>query len=543
MPTSHGTTDNNNTTDSPNHAAETKDALSRNVSVQMVAKVGYLVTRFLIPPFVLAHIGLEAYGIWATAFVLVSYLGVSTFGISNVYIKYVAEYSAKREYHRANGILATGVLITTSLSLLLFMLVYLLLPQLLIWLNVTAEIQAEAGEVVLIVVAVFLASIAFSVFKDTLIGRQRITAQQTIWVIGYLIETILIFTLVGLGRGLQGLAEAYLIRMLIETVLALITVVRTERWFSLSPKQITKESLRVILQFGGTVQLLGFMAILLHSIERLLAATLIGVKAAGLVDIAKKLPGMAGTIPSVFATAFIPAASYMHGGLENDPNGRASLSKLYLKGGRYMNLTAAFVCAFLVVLPQPILDVWLGQQYPGAAVMMLLFALSVQVNQLTGPGTSILNGIGRPHEGFYYTIPNILLLLLLVPASWLITGRWELLPIVVAIISSTLLSAFVFIVRANRLLDISPRDYLQRVFIPGLLPYLVGAVVAAPFNLLPEGLERLELAAIVLGAGVLYSCITLASIFLLVFDPGERAWFQSIAARYLKPIASKNIST
>lgn len=517
----------------PDHAAETRDALSRNVSAQMLAKIGYLVTRFLIPPFVLAHVGLEAYGIWATAFVLVSYLGISTFGISNVYIKYVAEYSAKRDYGRANGVLAAGTLITTTLSLALFGGVYLLLPQLLIWLNVSPALRAEAGEVVLVVVAVFLASIALSVFGDTLIGRQRIAAKQSIWVISYLVETLLIFVLVGLGRGIQGLAEAYLVRTLIEIGLAWLVVWKSEPWFSLSPAHVSRQSLRVILHFGSAVQLLGFMAILLSSIERLLAATLIGVKAAGLVDIAKKLPGMAGSIPSTFSMAFIPAASYLQGGLGDDANGRAKLSQLYLKGGRYMNLTAAFICGFLATSPRPILDVWLGEPYPGAALIMLMFAIAVQIHQLTGPGTSILNGIGRPYEGFYYTVPNAAFLAILVPLSWYLAGGWQLLPMVIAIVASTTLSAGVFILRANWLLQIPTRAYLTRVFLPGLLPYAVGLLIAIPLGMLPGGLERMTLAAAVMVAGLLYSLIAAAGIVFVVLDRGEREWFKAIARRSL----------
>lgn len=517
----------------PDHAAETRDALSRNVSVQMLAKFGYLATRFLIPPFVLAHIGLEAYGIWATAFVLVSYLGISTFGISNVYIKYVAEYSARREHNRANGVLAAGVLITTTFSLVLFGVVYLVLPDLLVYLNVSPELQVEAGEVLLVVFAAFLGSIAFSVFGDTLIGRQRIAAQQSIWVVAYLTETFLIFVLVGMGRGIQGLAEAYLIRSLIQVGLSFIVVVRTERWFSLSPTHITKQSLRVILRFGGTVQILGFLAIFLHSAERLLAATLIDVKAAGLVDIAKKMPGMAGTIPGVFAGAFVPAASYLHGGLEHDPSGREKLGQLYLKGGRYMNLTAAFLCAFLAALPQPILDVWLGEEYPGAVTIMVLSAIAVQIAKLTGPGTSILKGIGRPHDEFYYAIPNIVLLLILVPLSWFLAEGWELLPIVIAVVIATTLSGLVFIIRANRLLQVSSKDYLTRVFLPGLVPYCVGLLIAIPVYMTQEGLDRLTLAGVVIAAGLVYSLLTASLILFFVFDKGERLWFQSIASRYL----------
>jgi hypothetical protein len=75
-------------------------------------------------------------------------------------------------------------------------------------------------------------------------------------------------------------------------------------------------------------------------------------------------------------------------------------------------------------------------------------------------------------------------LLLLVPLSWLIAGGWELLPIVVAIIIATTVSALIFIIRANRLLQIGTKDYLSRVILPGLPPYLIGILVAIPVTML-----------------------------------------------------------
>ena len=43
------------------HAATVREALSRNVGVDVAARVGYLLSRFFIPPFVVAHIGMETY--------------------------------------------------------------------------------------------------------------------------------------------------------------------------------------------------------------------------------------------------------------------------------------------------------------------------------------------------------------------------------------------------------------------------------------------------------------------------------------------------
>ena len=86
------------------HRTTVRDSLSRNVTVDIASRFGYLFTRFLLPPFILAHVSLESYGLWATAFIVVSYLGISTMGISNVYIKYVAEFSAKKELSQGESI-------------------------------------------------------------------------------------------------------------------------------------------------------------------------------------------------------------------------------------------------------------------------------------------------------------------------------------------------------------------------------------------------------------------------------------------------------
>src|SRR5580704_9499066 len=89
--------------------AETvRKSISVNVMITMVARLVYMVTRFFVPPFILARVSMEAYGLWATAFILVSYVGISTMGLSAVYSKYVAEYSARGEYKRANQLLSTG---------------------------------------------------------------------------------------------------------------------------------------------------------------------------------------------------------------------------------------------------------------------------------------------------------------------------------------------------------------------------------------------------------------------------------------------------
>ena len=86
-----------------------------NVLATIVARVVNMGRGGCVVPFLLARIGLEAYGIWTTIFILVGYVGLTTLGISNVYIKYVAEFHARKEYDKANALLSTGLAVAIPL--------------------------------------------------------------------------------------------------------------------------------------------------------------------------------------------------------------------------------------------------------------------------------------------------------------------------------------------------------------------------------------------------------------------------------------------
>ena len=512
----------------PDHRKTVRDAISRNVSVDIAARIGYLLTRFFIPPYVLAHVSLEAYGLWATAFIVVSYIGVSTMGISNVNIKYVAEYSARREYERANALISTGLMLTLPGCGAIFGLVYLLWPRMVEHLPVSAGMRGDAREVVLAVVAIFLASTGLSAFRDALLGMQMGAAVQVSWVAGYLLECVLILALVGIGRGIRGLAEAFLIRTAVEVAICAWLAFRHIPWLRVSPRLFRREAVHSVLSFGGVVQLTSLLAVALNSIERAVAIPLVGLEAAGLLDIGQKLPSMASSVPSAFATAFTPAASYLKGGLEGTPEERDSLHKLFLKGARYMNLTTAYVCGLMATIPLPLLDVWMGRRYAGAAFLMIAFSVATQVHLMTGPGTSILKGIGLPKEEFHYALPNMAAAAVLIPLSHLVLGRWTALGIGTAVAAATVVSAAYFVAHANHVLGIGAGPYMRRVFLPGLAPYLIGLLFAWPAYHWVSIAHRWTGALILGGMGLCYTAAVVAVIAGLVLDSGERLWFREL---------------
>ena len=183
---------------------------------------------------------------------------------------------------------------------------------------------------------------------------------------------------------------------------------------------------------------------------------------------------------------------------------------------------------FLIAAAGPLIEVWMGKHYENAAYLVAVFALATQAHLLTGPGTSILKGIGRPKAELHYVIPNAIALLVTVPLSHAIVGAWTVPGIATATVAATLLSAAWFVVRANTILQVSAGEYTRFVLIPGLVPYLIAAPFALPAAYAVENFGRWVAFGILTVSGVLYSVALLMVVDRLVLETGERYWFYDV---------------
>ena len=508
-----------------------------------------MITRIGIPPFVLAHIGLESWGIWSTAFLLVQYLGLSNSGLSNVYIKYIAEYDAKKEYDKANVLLSTGLTFTIPICATLFAMLVVFWPFVARFINLPAAFAHDGKETCLIVFAVFLSSMSLQAYEDILSGMQEIVMVQWFFIISIVVEMVLIVVLIDMGRGIRGLAEAYLARQLIYFFLCVGYDYRRLPWLHISPRLFSKKALRGVLHFGGIVQIQTLFAIVLAAPERVLGVRLLGMEAAGIFDLSKKFPSTSSIVPMSFFSAFLPAASNLHAHTTGDKRTRA-IRDLYLRGARQANLVASYFCALMAMIPGAIMMVWLGKQVTSGAmtpeqfnvsiVLFAIFNVAMQIHMLTGPGTSILRGIGHIYQEFWYAVPNVIFLVFtLAGAYWFFHG-WTILGIGYAVSLATLFAALVFLYRAHRVLHVSTRSYIRQVLIPGMIPYAVAACFYIPTTRLVAHHGRIAGMGILLVTGILYTIFFAIVMDRLVLNENERASWRALLQRGLSMLPQRS---
>jgi O-antigen/teichoic acid export membrane protein len=514
---------------------EVNKQFGRNVTATIIARMVNMARGVCLVPFLLSRIGLEAYGIWTTIFILVTYVGLTTMGVSNVYIKYVAEFHAKREYDKANALLSTGLAVTIPLCAVLFFCFFFGWNWFAPWLHLPPAHASDGKEAVLIVLGVFLSSIAFNAFGDMLTGTQQIASTQVFQIVGILVEFVLIVWWVSIGRGIRGLAEAYLVRTVINDGLTWWWAHRTIKWLRLSPRRVQRESLRYVVHFGGLVQLQSMLGIFQVSVDRLAALTLINASAAGLLDVAKKWPTSVSSVPTAFFAALLPAASHVDAASDRS-KWRGNLQALYLSGARYSNLCTAAFASAMAFWSVPIMHVWLGPALPmrdSLIPLFVIFSISMQFHMLTGPGTSIFRGMGRVYEEFNYSIPNIVLLAITVPLAHWIQGRWTPIGIGVAVSLATAGSACVLMGRVLFVLDLKLTRFLRVVVLPGFACYAVAGLLAWPAATLVAALNRWQGAGVLLGVGVLYMAGLIAVLYGWVLTDGEKQKGYGLVSRTL----------
>jgi O-antigen/teichoic acid export membrane protein len=501
-----------------------KNRLFKNFSLGFAARLYYLATRFVLTPITLAYVTLDEYGIWAACFILISYMGMSSIGIANVYIRYVAEYSAKQEQKKINQLVSTGLAVTLLLCLVLTAILLTCLPRVVHLLKIPAALTHVASVLVLATAASFMLDLSFGVFSNILTGLQRIAEVNLVWVITVTLELVVTIVLLRRGHGIYSLAWAFGARYLVSTVMMAIYCFRVMPGLSVRLQYVERSNLKLFFGYGSVVQLSGLLGTFLYSIEKVIAGIFVGVQATGLFDIGEKLPVMGSQLASSMNSIFMPALSHM-----NTLNWKDELVKFYLKGARYMNMLSGTLLGFMACFAAPLLLLWMGpaDKFKPAVLILVIFCVPYQTHILTGPGSAYHRGVGHPGREMIYPLLQLIFVVIFVAIGFAALGKTTIV-IAIAVASAMVLSGLIYMAYTNRIMHVPQWAFWTQAFLPGVVPYGFGYAVARLATPLFAwaGVSRLKVAAVIGLSGSVYLVGVFAALYLLFCPWGEREYLR-----------------
>ncbi|QXP90767.1 MFS transporter [Methylococcus capsulatus] len=504
--------------------------LSRNAIASVVGQLIYLVTRVGLPPFILLHVSLQDYSIWATCFLVLGYIGMSTFGIAGVYIRYSAEYYAHGRLDDIGRMMGAGIWLTLALGCLILGTLWVSMPWLYAWFHVDPGMQETMRLLVLGVVGAMLLELLIP-YGYVMGGIHRNAENAVISLICSTLEAVLIVVFLLQGWGLVGMMAAYVLRAVFALTLTLTWFHRLLPGFRIHLWGLGKAQWRPFLEYGGVMQANGLLSVFLNTSERALAGYVTHHPGAvGLLDISQKFPMMATQLFNSATNSLLSAITHLHTLGE-----REELVRLYLRSSRYLNALNGLALGFMAPFATVLITAWMGQSVPvaDAATLLLYAAVGFHIHALTAPVTSYFQAINSPARTFWaFIVPQIVLLA--VGLAWMKwRGETGLLALAGTIMLTRIGSSLGVIVYANAQLGIGQFRFFREVAPIGALPYLVGYLASRAVSSRPElaGLGRWEAFGMLVLFGVAYGAVTLGLVFALLARPDERRVVHTALAR------------
>jgi len=491
-----------------------------NTLAQTAGRLLYLLTRVGLPPLILHFVSLEEYGLWSTCFLLISYVSMGAFGVSNVYIRYVAEYSIKEQFDSINGLVSTGLVLTFIFSVCALGGIWLAMPWLLKSFNVAPQLQNTAQVLILGTLATMLLDMTLGAFAYVLHGLQKIAEQTIVWIISFLMETALIVTLLLYGYGVTSLLWAFFARYIFSTVIYIVLCYRAIPGLHISLRLVKREFFSRFLHYGGILQISGLLSVFMYSIERVIAGYLTGLTAIAVLDLGQKFPVMASQVFSSMNASFLPAITEAHSlGKHQD------IQRLYTQGLRYLNLLNGLAMGFLAPFAGWLLSAWLGNSdhLENTIVVMICACAGYQLNVLTGPLSAYYQGINRPVRTFSYLGWQLLFIVGGLLFAWSYIGI-DVVIIAITAMLARIFSALIYLCRGNYQLGLKHRQFIRSVLIPGAVPYLWGYGLMTAIQPLLNELNpgRWQLIIILGIIGVLYTLLAMGFFYAFLCRDEER---------------------
>lgn len=373
--------------------------VTRNAVFNILGYVWTTGVALLLIPYTVTRLGVEAFGIWSLIFVVTTYLALLDFGLNTALIKYVAEYHTRENQEAINGIVTTGVLIFAGLGVGLTALALVTVRPMLDLFRIPPKNYGDATVVLLGAVACLALTNLSNVFQSVLTGLQRLDWVNLISVIASALSAVTTVAVLELGHGLRGLTAARLI--VITFGLVALAVASRRLLPSLRLVPIPRLLLHQLLGYAVRVQITNLASVVHLQSGRVMLGYFVGVAAVTFYELGFRIAYIANSLPLLLLSALTPAAAELDARAQT----REEVVALYVRAARYLTLIALPIELLPFVGASLVMRGWMGPGYDAAVPVVQALVLVFLVNLiLTGTGTTVARGIGRPGYETRYAI-------------------------------------------------------------------------------------------------------------------------------------------
>lgn len=373
----------------------------RSLTTNMIANAGGklvgLVLALGISPFIIHHLGLATFGFWALVASLTGYAGLLDFGAGNALTKFIAELDALGDQDGIRRRAGAAAIVTRGMGVAVYA------ASIAFVLGVPKEwgstwppgwewaiLGSSTGLVSILNSSVWLA------FPRGL-GRWDLQALPLLaYQVTFGIGTLIVLPL---GAGIAGLGAVTAAAGV--AMLAGSRIVCRRVWpHALRGGHAKRGDIKELVHYGGNLQAGALATVFTAQADKPMILLAGGSLAfVGVYELASRVAFQVRTLPiTVLGPLTAKVAADVAGGSRDD------VRAMYAKTLPVVVALGAGPLLAFYGLCYPLVLAWLGTSYSSTALIVCLLGAAYAVNFVTGAGSAVANGAGRPQLERNYTL-------------------------------------------------------------------------------------------------------------------------------------------
>ncbi len=507
----------------------------RAVTTSWLAVLANAAIGLLLTPYILHHIGDEAYGLWVLTVTCVGYYGLLDVGVRSSILRYVSRHEALGNRRAVNEVVATAFYYYLAACLVILVATCASVVPVTHFFSIRPNLVRPFEALYLLAGTVQGLTLPLVVFAGSLEAAGRFDQMYLTTVAGYGVRVVAIVAVIRMGGGLFGVGAATLLSQLFAYCIQVPLCFRANPAISLRPKWARKEVFRDMLRYGSVSVTVGIGERMRGYIYPLLIAKFLSPIAVTLFALPVKLMQFPIDGVGTMTEIINPLSSRLEA-----QNNFPKLRQLILNSSQTAFLLLIPLASFLIVFGREVLSAWVGSQYASTYDILVLITLGLGAAATQCCIQSMLFGIERHKVLIWYRLAEGLSVAIFGSVA---LKLWGLLGFA-AVICATLLTTSIVLVPRHlcKILGLSLRRYLFDGLLKPLALALptIGAYLALHRMFLVAGWRDILLCALA-GAAV-YATTLLAAAFVSSGTP--ESWhsvgvLQAITQRFLPALGPR----
>lgn len=393
--------------------------MNKNLKVgSALSYINILITMasgFITAPLLLHSFGDSEYGAYQMVISLVGYMSILDLGLHNGTTRFVARYSAKKEYKEQANFLAVSLILFSAIAFLILAVgavIYLNMDRFFGQSMTVAEIKLLRKLFVILTLNLAL-SMPGATFSSVVVAYEKFIFSRILTTMKLIIRFIMIITLVKLNIKALGLV---IVDFSLNAAIILLNMIYCFSKLKIKIKlySLNKKIISVIFGFSIFVFIASITDQINWKVDTIILGSMMGTAAVTQYSVTGQLIGYLRNFSGAISGIFLPRATKMVAlGKSN-----SELTDLMIKVGRIQFMIVSLIIGGFCVVGKEFITLWIGGEFTNNYYWFLIIAASLVIPMTQSIGINILEAKFmhqfRAVVYLFISVANLLLTILLV---------------------------------------------------------------------------------------------------------------------------------